>query len=419
MKDCSLKPASAPEKEKALEDPLTEVLRQGAKELIRKAVETELLEMLSAYSDVRLLDGRLAVVRNGYLPARQIQTGIGDVEVQVPKVRDRSGSGIHFSSHLLPPYLRRTKSMEELIPWLYLKGLSTGDYTEALSSLVGESARGLSANTVSRLKEKWLDEHKEWQRQDLSSKRYVYWWADGIYSKVRMDDKLCLLVIIGVTESGLKELVAVCDGYRESAASWEEVLLNLRQRGLPTAPKLAIGDGALGFWAALGKIYPETRPQRCWVHKTANVLNKLPKSMQPKVKAALHEIWMAEKREDASKAFDNTVALYSAKYPKAMECLAKDKEELLAFYDFPAEHWIHIRTTNPIESAFSTVRLRTHKSRNCGSRDTTLAMVFKLMEVAQKRWIKIRGFNLLTLVINNVKFVDGVQVSEQSNRVAA
>lgn len=419
MKDCNLKLASAPAKEKQLEDPLTAVLRHGAKELIRKAVEAELSEMLASYSDVRLLDGRPAVVRNGYLPSREIQTGIGEVEVRVPKVRDRSGSGIHFSSQLLPPYLRRTKSIEELIPWLYLKGLSTGDYTEALSALVGESARGLSANTVSRLKEKWLDEHKEWQRQDLSDKRYVYWWADGIYSKVRMDDKLCLLVIIGVTESGVKELVAVHDGYRESAASWEEVLLGLRQRGLPCAPKLAIGDGALGFWSALSRIYPETQQQRCWVHKTANILNKLPKSMQPKVKASLHEIWMASTRDAAYKAFDNTIALYSAKYPKAMECLAKDKEELLAFYDFPAEHWQHIRTTNPIESAFSTVRLRTHKSRNCGSRDTTLAMVFKLMEVAQKRWIKIRGFNLLTLVINNVKFVDGVQVSEQSNRVAA
>lgn len=419
MKDCNLKPSSTPAQEKGFEDPLTEVLRQGAKELIRKAVEAELSEMLSAYSDVRLLDGRRAVVRNGYLPARQLQTGIGEVEVQVPKVRDRSGSGIHFSSQLLPPYLRRTKSVEELIPWLYLKGLSTGDYTEALSALVGESARGLSANTVSRLKEKWLDEHKEWQRQDLSDKRYVYWWADGIYSKVRMDDKVCLLVIIGVTESGVKELVAVNDGYRESAASWSEVLTDLRQRGLPTAPKLAVGDGALGFWSALGAIYPETRQQRCWVHKTANVLNKLPKSMQPKVKAALHEIWMASTKEEAYKAFDNTVELYSAKYPKAMECLAKDKEELLAFYDFPAEHWMHIRTTNPIESAFATVRLRTNKSRNCGSRDTTLAMVFKLMEVAQKRWIKIRGFNLLTLVVNNVKFVNGVQVNEQSNRVAA
>lgn len=419
MKDCKLKLASVPVKDKELLDPLTEMLRHGAKELIRKAVEEELSEMLSAYSDMRLLDGRPAVVRNGYLPARQIQTGIGEVEVQVPKVRDRSGSGIHFNSQLLPPYLRRTKSIEELIPWLYLKGVSTGDYSEALSALVGESARGLSANTVSRLKEKWLDEHKEWQRQDLSDKRYVYWWADGIYSKVRMDDKLCLLVIIGVTESGLKELVAVCDGYRESAASWEEVLVDLRQRGLPTAPKLAVGDGALGFWGALSKIYPETRHQRCWVHKTANVLNKLPKSMQPKVKASLHEIWMASKREEAYKSFDNTIALYSAKYPKAMACLAKDKEELLAFYDFPAEHWQHIRTTNPIESAFSTVRLRTHKSRNCGSRDTTLAMVFKLMEVAQKRWIKIRGFNLLTLVINNVKFVDGVQVNEQSDSLAA
>lgn len=419
MKDCNAKPMLTPVQEKGIEDPLTEVLRQGAKELIRKAVEAELSEMLSAYSEVRLMNGRAAVVRNGYLPARRIQTGIGEVDVQVPKVRDRSGSGIHFSSQLLPPYLRRTKSMEELIPWLYLKGLSTGDYSEALSALVGESARGLSANTVSRLKEKWLDEHKEWQRQDLSEKRYVYWWADGIYSKVRMDDKLCLLVIIGVTESGHKELVAVHDGYRESVASWEEVLLNLRQRGLPSSPKLAVGDGALGFWGALSKIYPETRHQRCWVHKTANVLNKLPKSMQPKVKASLHEIWMASTREEAYKAFDNAVALYNAKYPKAMACLAKDKEELLAFYDFPAEHWIHIRTTNPIESAFSTVRLRTHKSRNCGSRDTTLAMVFKLMEVAQKRWIKIRGFNLLTLVINNVKFVDGVQVSEQLDSVAA
>lgn len=419
MKDCNIKDRAAPVEEKYIEDPLTAVLRNGAKELIRKAIESELAQMLNAYSDVRLLDGRPAVVRNGYLPARKIQTGIGDVEVRVPKVRDRSGSGIHFNSQLLPPYLRRTKSIEELIPWLYLKGLSTGDYTDALAALVGESARGLSANTVSRLKEKWLDEHREWQRQELSNKRYVYWWADGIYSKVRMDNKLCLLVIIGVTESGEKELVAVHDGYRESEASWEEVLLDLRQRGLPTSPKLAVGDGALGFWGALSKIYPEARHQRCWVHKTANVLNKLPKSMQPKVKASLHEIWMASTREDAYKAFDNTVELYSAKYPKAMTCLVKDKEELLAFYDFPAEHWQHIRTTNPIESAFSTVRLRTHKSRNCGSRDTTLAMVFKLMEAAQKRWIKIRGFNLLTLVINNVTFVNGVQVNEQSDRVAA
>ena len=280
-------------------------------------------------------------------------------------------------------------------------------------------AKGLSANTVSRLKSQWLAEHQAWQRQDLSQKRYVYWWADGIYSQVRMDDRLCLLVIIGVTEHGHKELVAVSDGFRESSASWEELLTSLRQRGLSHSPKLAAGDGALGFWNALSKVYPDTRHQRCWVHKTANILNKLPKSVQPKVKAALHEIWMASTRKDAYKAFDNALELFTPKYPKAMECLNKDREELLAFYDFPAEHWIHIRTTNPIESAFATVRLRTKKSRNCGSRDSTLAMVFKLMESAQKRWIKIRGFNLLTLVVNNVKFEDGVQLVEQSDRKAA
>jgi len=417
MRNCNLKEVPAPAQK--VIDPLTELLRNGARDLIKQAVEAELSAMLSEYTDLKLADGRQAVVRNGYLPERTIQTGIGDVAVKVPKVRDRSGSGIHFTSHLLPPYLRRTKSIEELIPWLYLKGLSTGDYSEALGSLLDEHAKGLSANTVSRLKSQWLDEHQNWQRQDLSQKRYMYWWADGIYSQVRMDDRLCLLVIIGVTEHGQKELVAVSDGFRESSASWEELLTSLRQRGLIHSPKLAAGDGALGFWNALSKVYPDTRHQRCWVHKTANILNKLPKSVQPKVKAALHEIWMASTRRDAYKAFDNTLELFTPKYPKAMECLSKDREELLAFYDFPAEHWIHIRTTNPIESAFATVRLRTKKSRNCGSRDSTLAMVFKLMESAQKRWIKIRGFNLLNLVVNNVKFEDGVQIVEQADRKAA
>lgn len=415
MKDCNLKEVSTPVQK--ITDPLTELLRNGARDLIRQAVEAELSVMLSEYEELKLIDGRQAIVRNGYLPERTIQTGIGEVPIKVPKVRDRSGSGIHFQSHLLPPYLRRTKSIEELIPWLYLKGLSTGDYSEALGCLLGEHAKGLSANTVSRLKSQWLDEHQNWQRQDLNQKRYVYWWADGIYSQVRMDERLCLLVIIGVTEHGHKELVA--DGYRESSASWEELLTSLRQRGLSHSPKLAAGDGALGFWNALSKVYPDTRHQRCWVHKTANILNKLPKSVQPKVKAALHEIWMASTRKEAYKAFDNTLELFMPKYPRAMECLNKDREELLAFYDFPAEHWIHIRTTNPIESAFATVRLRTRKSRNCGSRDSTLAMVFKLMESAQKRWIKIRGFNLLTLVVNNVKFENGVQVVEQSDRKAA
>lgn len=299
MKDCNLKEVSTPVEKIA--DPLTELLRSGARDLIRQAVEAELGAMLSEYEDLKLIDGRPAIVRNGYLPERTIQTGIGDVTVKVHKVRDRSGSGIHFQSHLLPPYLRRTKSIEELIPWLYLKGLSTGDYSEALSSLLGEHAKGLSATTVSRLKSQWLYEHQNWQRQDLSQKRYVYWWADGIYSQVRMDDRLCLLVIIGVTEYGQKELVAVMDGYRESSASWEELLTSLRQRGLSHSPKLAAGDGALGFWNAISKVYPDTRHQRCWVHKTANVLNKLPRSVQPKVKAALREIWMASTRKDAHK----------------------------------------------------------------------------------------------------------------------
>ena len=327
--------------------------------------------------------------------------------------------GVTFSSALLPPYLKRARSIEELIPWLYLKGVSTGDYQEALAALLGDQAKGLSANTVSRLKKQWEAEHTEWQKRGLSEQRYVYWWADGVYSSVRMDDRLCLLVIIGVTEQGRKELVAVEDGRRESEASWKELLTGLRERGLTTAPKLAIGDGAMGFWAALSKVYPETNHQRCWVHKTANVLNKLPKSVQPKVKADLHEIWMAETRDEAHKAFDRTVKRFEAKYPRAMECLAKDREELLAFYDYPAEHWVHIRTTNPIESTFATVRLRSRRSRNCGSRATTLAMVFKLLQSAQKRWKRIKGFNKLELVVNNVQFKDGEPLTDQSDRTAA
>lgn len=400
-------------------DALTALLRQGAKSLIAEAVEAELESMLAIYRHEKLADGREALVRNGYLPERTIQTGVGDVEIKVPKVRDRSKQGIKFNSSLLPPYMKRTKSMEELIPWLYLKGISTGGFQEALAALVGDQAKGLSANTISRLKAGWLREHQEWSHRDLSQKRYVYFWADGIYSNVRMDDRLCLLVIVGVTEHGHKELVAVEDGFRESSASWEEVLIKLRQKGLTQGPKLATGDGALGFWNALSKIYPDCRHQRCWVHKTANVLNKVSKSMQPKVKQSLHNIWMAETKKEAKKAFDNALECYGAKYPKAMECLDKDREELLAFYDFPAEHWVHIRTTNPIESTFATVRLRTKRSKNCGSRETTLAMVYKLMESAQKKWRKIKGFNLLTLVVNNVPFKDGEIVKEQPDRKVA
>lgn len=417
MKDLTIKAVSTPAT--VTSDPLTELLRQGAKELIAEAVELELCTMLEAYDNLRLTNGQKAVVRNGYLPARTIQTGVGSVEIAVPKVRDRSGQGIKFNSAMLPPYLKRTKSMDELIPWLYLKGISTGDFQEALVALVGEQAKGMSANTVCRLKESWSKEYQVWAKQDLSQKRYVYFWADGVYSNVRMDDRLCLLVIVGVTEHGHKELVAVEDGFRESSASWEEVLVKLKQRGLNDGPKLATGDGALGFWNALSKVYPSCSHQRCWVHKTANVLNKVPTSIQPKMKEALHSIWMAATKKQAEKAFDNTVACFDAKYPKAMECLRKDREELLAFYDFPAEHWQHIRTTNPIESTFATVRLRAKKSRNCGSRETTLTMVYKLMETAQKKWRRIKGFQLLTLVVNNVQFKDGELVKKQSTEEAA
>ena len=417
MTESTLRAPSQPER--SIADPLHELLRQGARDLIARAVEAELAGFLDQYAAHRLEDGRQAVVRNGHLPERTVQTGIGDVSVRVPKVRDRSGEGVRFNSTLLPPYLKRARSVEELLPWLYLKGVSTGDFQEALAALLGEQARGLSANTIARLKAQWQADHRSWSQRDLSDRRYVYFWADGVYSHVRMDDRLCLLVIIGVTEHGRKELVAVEDGHRESEASWASVLNDLRERGLGTGPKLAIGDGALGFWKALRKTWPDVAEQRCWVHKTANVLNQLPKSMQPKVKAELQNIWMAETREAAHAAFDRTLKRFDAKYPKAMERLRKDREALLAFYDFPAEHWVHIRTTNPIESTFATVRLRTRRSRNCGSRDTTLAMVFKLLQSAQKRWKRIKGFRKLDLVINNVPFQDGEQVTDQSDRKAA
>lgn len=416
MSKSTLHALSQPEAE---QDLLHETIRNGARKLIAEAVDAELTALLEQYADHKTPDGRQAVVRNGHLPQRHVQTGVGDVDVQVPKVRDRGGYGIRFNSTLLPPYLKRAKSLNELIPWLYLRGVSSGDFQEALTALVGDQAKGLSANTVSRLKARWQDEHKAWQRRDLSQKRYVYWWADGVYSNVRMDNKLCLLVIVGVTEHGHKELVAVEDGHRESEASWLELLQGLKSRHLELDPKLAVGDGALGFWKALTKVFPQTRHQRCWVHKTANVLDKLPKSVQPKVKSALHEVYLAETRDAAHTAFDSALGRFQDKYPKAMDCLRKDREELLAFYDFPAVHWIHLRTTNPIESTFATVRLRTKKSRGCGSRETTLAMVFKLMQTAQKRWKRIKGFQLLELVVNNVEFRDGEAVEDQSHRNAA
>ena len=396
-----------------VDDPITDVLRQGARKLLAEALEAEIEGFLSQYAYLKDEQGRQRVTRNGHLPERTIQTGIGPVPVKVPRARDRQPGDepgpVRFNSTLIPPYLRKTKSMEELIPWLYLKGVSTGDFSEALAALVGKDAPGLSASTVSRLKTVWEEEFEQWQKRDLSHRRYVYIWADGIYCNVRMEEKQCLLVIIGATEDGKKELLALESGFRESELSWTEVLVDLKHRGLKLGPKLAIGDGALGFWKALSKVYGQTRWQRCWVHKTANVLNQLPKSIQPKAKKKLHQIWMASTKDEAQRHFNDFLNIYGAKYPKATRCLEKDRDVLLTFYDFPAEHWRHIRTTNPIESTFATVRLRTAKVRNCFSSKTAVAMAFKLCRSAQKRWIKLYHPKRLADVIRDVKFVNGVE----------
>ncbi len=391
-------------------DLLTEVLRKGARELLALAIDQEVREWIE--QRVRVVDeqGRRQVVRNGHLPERTIQTGIGPVEVRQPRVHDRRAKDARevFSSKILPPYLRKTKSLEELIPWLYLKGISTGDFQEALQALVGPDCPGLSANTITRLKSVWQEEYDVWSKRSLVGKEYVYVWADGIYSNVRLsDDKVCLLVLIGVTKEGQKELLAVWDGTRESELSWLEVIRDLKRRGLAIAPKLAIGDGALGFWAALRKEWPSTREQRCWVHKTANVLNELPKALQPKAKARLHDIWMAATRAEATKAFDAFLEDYSAKYPKATDCLKKDRDVLLTFYDFPAEHWRHIRTTNPIESTFATIRLRHRRTKGNGSRAATLTMLFKLAESAAQHWRTLNAAELLIEVAKDTKFQDG------------
>jgi len=389
-------------------DLLTGLLRAGARELITQAVHAELTEFLTRYEDVMDSLGRRQVVRNGYLPQREIMTGIGPVDIQVPKTRDKGGHGLHFRSELLPPYIKRTKSVETVLPWLYLKGISTGDFSEALAALLGKNAQGLSAGTISRLKQCWVNEYDDWRLRDLSKESYVYIWADGIYFNIRSDDaRQCILVIIGVTSRGKKEFLAIEDGYRESEQSWTEVLINLKERGFKP-PKLAVGDGALGFWKASKKVFGKTRSQRCWVHKTANILNKLPKHSQAKAKQYIHDIWMAETRENAEKAFDLFLKTYQLKYPKATQCLEKDREELLAFYDFPADHWVHIRTSNPIESTFSTIRLRTKKTRGCVSRTTILTMVYKLGLSAERGWRKLRGFRRLADVINGVKFIDGI-----------
>jgi len=395
--------------------PLDELIREGARRMLQTAIDAEVDDFLAQHSDRRDDQGRRLVVRNGSLPSREILTGAGSLEVSQPRVRDNSAekeSRVVFSPSVLPPYLKRTTAIEELIPWLYLKGVSTGDFSEALQSLVGEKAKGLSANIVVRLKEQWSDEFDEWSKRDLSKEQYVYVWADGIHVKVRLEDegnkKQCLLVLMGATADGRKELIAIQDGYRESEQCWKELLLDVKKRGLTIAPKLAIGDGALGFRAALRKEFPDTAEQRCWFHKSGNVLSKMPKSVQPRAKSDLHEIWQAETRDAAVKAFDHFIEKYDAKYPGACQCLKKDRDVLLSFYAFPAKHWAHLRTTNPIESTFATIRLRHRRTKGCGSRRTSMAMMFKLAQSAQKKWRRLRGFELIVHLVQGKTFKDGL-----------
>ena len=402
----------------AITDPLTDLLRKGARELLQAAVEAERDAFLAEFAERRTSDGRAAVVRSGHHPERAVQTGIGPVTVKVPKVRAKDGKPVTFRSALVPPYVRKAKSIEAALPWLYLKGISTGEMGAALKMLLGPEATGFSAKTVSRLKGQWVAEYDDWRKADLSRDEWVYIWADGIYSGLRgTDDRLCVLVVIGVNERGEKHFLAIEDGVRESTQSWREGLFGLKARGL-CAPKLATGDGAMGFWAALEEVYPTTRQQRCWMHKIGNGLNYLPKRTQHKARKMLHDIWQAETRDDAHAAFDLFVETFEAKYPKTTECLIRDREELLTFYDFPAQHWQSIRTSNPIESAFATIRHRTKRTKGCLSRDGMLHMMFKLGQCAEKSWRKLRGFAHLADVIQGVDFVNGIKPSSQNQAAA-
>ena len=392
---------------------LETLAREGARKLLQQAMENEVEEYIEAHAAKRDENGHRVAVRNGTMPERSILTGMGPMQIQQPRVDDRKlkeqEEAERFSSMILPPYLRRVPSVDNLIPVLYLKGVSSKEFMNALSSILGEGAKGLSATNIVRLKKGWEQEYKGWAMRDLREKEYVYIWADGVYFNIRLEDeRSCILVIMGCNLKGEKELLALSDGYRESELSWTEMLRDLKARGLKIPPKLAIGDGALGFWAALGKELPETKWQRCWVHKTANVLDKLPKGLQGKAKSMIHQMYMAETKENALKAYRHFVDVYSDKYPKAVECLKKDEEVLFSFYDFPAAHWIHIRTTNPIESTFATVRLRTARTKGCGSRIATLTMVFKLVMEAQKNWRRLTGSSIIPMVLSGKKFVDGI-----------
>ena len=410
--------------ETTAQDALTLLIREGAREVLAAALQAEVDEHIDRLRSVVDTEGNRRVVRNGYLPEREIQTGAGKLAIQQPRVRvkdhEPGDEGLKFESKLIPPYLRKTKSVEELIPWLYLRGISTNDMEDALSGLLGVNAVGLSPSSIVRCKKVWEKEFEAWEKRPLKGKHYVYVWADGVYFNVRLTgERACILVLIGATADGDKEVIAIHDGMRESELSWTEVLEALKARGLEEPPMLAIGDGALGFWKALSKVWPTTRHQRCWAHKMANVLNKLPKTAHANAKKLLQAIWMAETRAKAMKAFESFVSTYKAKYPKAAECLVKDKDAMVAFFDFPAEQWLHLRTSNPIESTFATVRQRTSRTKGCGSRNATLAMVFKLALCAEKGWRRLNGHEQLGHLIEGVQFKDGINPNAKGDDAAA
>jgi putative transposase len=412
--------------EGAIKDGLSDLIRSAAKQAIQSAVLEEINEFVDQFKSLKLEDGKLQVVKNGYHPERSITTGVGSVSVTVPRSRDRKDdSNLTFNSSLIPPYMRRAKSLDELLPLLYLKGLSTNSFQSALAPILGDKAKNISPNVICRLKEGWLAELEKWKAKPLTNKQYVYWWVDGVYLSARMEsEKTCVLVIIGATEDGKKELVAFNDGFRESTDSWLELLREIKSRGLTISPNLAIGDGNLGFWSAMEKEHPNTEYQRCWVHKTANILAKLPKSLQPHAKSKLKDIYTAPTKNEADKAFDEFLDSYQVKYPRVVKCLEKDRSKMLSYYNYPAEHWGHIRTTNPIESTFATVKHRTRQARGCYSRDTILGAFFKLVMQAESNWAKLKGYKRLAEVVKLTKFIDGISEHEidklkQDNKDAA
>ena len=407
----------------SVDDPLTEIARDGARRMLAAALRAEADTFVAQHAESVLPDGRQRVVRHGYGPERSIQTGIGALDVRRPKVRDRAAGQdedkIRFTSAILPKWARRSRSLDALLPVLYLRGISTGDLQEALAAILGKDAPNLSPSVISRLTGEWQQEYDRWQRRDLSARRYVYIWADGVYLQARMEPQAeCILVILGATPEGKKEVVGFQVGVRESAQSWRELLIDIKARGLAVPPEVAVGDGAMGFWKALDAVFPGTRHQRCWVHKIANVLNRFPKSMQPTVKGDLREIWQADTRVAAETAMGTFSAKYGAKYEKAVTCLTKDREALLTFYDFPGDHWDHLRTGNPIESVFATVRHRTVRTKGALSQKTAKLMVFKLVQAAAKTWRRLKGANKLPLVIEGVTFTDGVAANDTANRAA-